>query len=32
MEKNMSLTKSCDDPFSSDKTVAESALIGQLNT
>lgn len=31
-KKSDLLTKSCDDPFNSDRTVAESALIGQLNT
>lgn len=31
-KKNDFLTKSCDEPFNSDRTVAESALIGQLNT
>lgn len=29
---NVTLTKSCEDPFNSDKTVAESDLMGQLNT
>ena len=31
--KNLQLlTRSCDDPFNSDNTVAESPLIGQLKT
>jgi len=29
---NNKLTKSCEDSFNSDKTVAESDLMGQLNT
>ena len=29
---NEMLTRSCDDPFNSDKILAESDLIGQLNT
>jgi len=29
---NAKLTKSCEDSFNSDKTVAESDLMGQLNT